>query len=222
MPSTTVIIRVRNEEQWIGHAIQSVLDHIENPRIIIVDNKSTDNSIRIASLFKHDTDLPEDKRYTDIDILDISDYTPGKALNIAVKKTITQDLLILSSHCQICHYSISKVRELLNNHVCVFGKQIPIYYGKKINPRYLWSHFVDSPINNMFSSLENRYFLHNAFAAYRTDSLLEFPFNENIQGKEDRYWANKVIDLGLTTFYEPSLLCHHHFTENGNTWKGIG
>ena len=40
----SVIIRSKNEERWIGHAIQSVLDHIESPEIIIVDNNSSDDS----------------------------------------------------------------------------------------------------------------------------------------------------------------------------------
>ena len=40
----SVIIRSRNEERWIGHCIQSVLDNIYKPEIIIVDNNSTDNT----------------------------------------------------------------------------------------------------------------------------------------------------------------------------------
>ena len=32
MAKTTVIIRVKNEADWIGHAIQSVIDKIENSK----------------------------------------------------------------------------------------------------------------------------------------------------------------------------------------------
>ena len=42
----SVVIRTLNEEQWIGHTIQSVLDHIPNPEITIVDNYSTDNTLK--------------------------------------------------------------------------------------------------------------------------------------------------------------------------------
>ena len=49
MSKVSVIIRNKNEERWIGHAIQSVVDFIDNPEIIIVDNNSTDNSKRIVS-----------------------------------------------------------------------------------------------------------------------------------------------------------------------------
>ena len=32
----TIVIRVKNEERWIGHCIQSILDNIKNPEIILV------------------------------------------------------------------------------------------------------------------------------------------------------------------------------------------
>jgi glycosyltransferase involved in cell wall biosynthesis len=46
----SVIIRNRNEEQHIGFAIQSALDHFTNPEIIVVDNNSTDSSLEIVNL----------------------------------------------------------------------------------------------------------------------------------------------------------------------------
>ena len=41
--------------------------------------------------------------------------------------------------------------------MCV-GNQIPVWYGKKITKRYLWSHFSNKKTKNMFSPLEKRYF----------------------------------------------------------------
>ena len=51
MNNISVIIRNRNESEYIGFAIQSVIDHINNPEIIIVNNQSTDESMKIVSLF---------------------------------------------------------------------------------------------------------------------------------------------------------------------------
>ena len=48
----SVIIRNRNEEQYIGFAIQSVLDHFKNPEVIVVDNNSTDSSLEVVSMFR--------------------------------------------------------------------------------------------------------------------------------------------------------------------------
>ena len=46
--------------------------------------------------------------------------------------------------------------------------------------------------------------------------------NENLTGKEDRYWANKIVKLKYNYLYDPNLIAEHQYTENGNTWKGIG
>ena len=43
MDKVTVIIRCRNEENYIGFAIQSVIDNFQEPEIIILDNNSTDD-----------------------------------------------------------------------------------------------------------------------------------------------------------------------------------
>jgi len=50
MDRISVIIRNRNEEQYIGFAIQSVLDHFNKPEIIIVDNNSNKNDQVIGQL----------------------------------------------------------------------------------------------------------------------------------------------------------------------------
>ena len=47
----SVIIRVKNEERYIGFCIQSVLDHLENSQIIVINNKSNDDSLNIISHF---------------------------------------------------------------------------------------------------------------------------------------------------------------------------
>ena len=67
------------------------------------------------------------------------------------------------------------------------------YKGKKVIKRYLWSHFKDSKEVDMFSDMENRHFFHNAISFFKKETLIDRPFNEVLVGKEDRYWANKMI-----------------------------
>ena len=221
MAKTTVIIRVKNEADWIGHAIQSVIDKIENSKIIIVDNSSEDNSINIAKLFKHDTSIPDSKRYVDLDIINIENYSPGKAINQAVNLVSSPTVLLLSSHCVLTEYSENLVEELLKENVAVFGKQIPRYFGKRIVPRYIWSHYTEERTKNMFSKLENRYFLHNGAAFYEKKILKKFPFNEKVSGKEDRFWANKIVESKMSYLYSPKFVIKHHYTVKGNSWKYI-
>lgn len=222
--NVSVIIRVKNEERWIGHAIQSALDTLNGPQIVVVDNNSTDESIDIVRSFRHDPALEKnEKRYADVVITSISDYTPGKALNQGVANCTFDNILILSAHCVISNLiDLKTLYQSVQKHGCVFGKQVPAYRGRKITPRYLWSHFGDEPQINMSSQLENRFFLHNAFCFYSKQALIDYPFDENISGKEDRIWASVYANAGKSYFYNPELIAYHHYTDKGNTWKGVG
>ena len=219
----SVIIRTRNEERWIGHAIQSIIDHVPNNEILIVDNKSTDKTLSIASYFQKDPNYNDvDSNYTNINILSVDEYTPGRSLNLGINNAKYENILIMSSHCVLKQFDIKKTLELINKYSGVFGNQIPIFEGKKIQKRYLWSHFKDIDEENMYSEMEKRYFFHNAISCFKKSFLLNHPFNEALTGKEDRYWARDVIENGGSTYYDPTILVDHHYTENGNTWKGIG
>ena len=220
----SVVIRVRNEERWIGYAIQSVLDYLLKPEIVIVDNKSTDESLNIVKHFQQDPELNDknNPQYTKINILNIDDYSPGRAINLGVKNCNNNYILVISGHCIVTKIDMEKHKIDLEKHVCIFGNQIPVWMGKKIKKRYLWSHFQKKEIVNMHSKMENRYFMHNALALYKKSTLMANPFDEHLLGKEDRYWANKSINTGSSILYDPKLEALHNYTDNGNTWKGLG
>ena len=220
----SVIIRSRNEDRWMGHDIQSVLDFIYKPEIIIVDNNSTDETENIVRHFTQDPLLNDkkNKQYTKIKIIKIDNYTPGKALNMGVKKCSNPHLMIISAHCVLKKLNLKKHIQDLKKHVCVFGNNIPIWNGKKITKRYIWSHFVNKRVVNMYSEMEKRHFIHNSIAMYDRKYLFKNPFDEHLPGKEDRYWANDVVKKGKSFLYDPDMEADHHYTEKGNTWKGIG
>ena len=211
--SVSCIMRCKNEERWIGHAIQSFLDFFPDGELIIVDNNSTDASMDIVSLFD----------YANIKKVKIDEYTPGRALNLGVKSASNKNILVQSAHCVLTTFNKSEVFKNLEKYPCIFGKQTPFYLGKRITKRYVWSHFTESREVNMFSEIENRQFLHNALCVYTKEILTNLPVDERLSGKEDRYWAKTLIDSGKSYLYDPSLMsCDHHYTDNGNTWKGIG
>jgi len=214
----SIIIRNRNEEKYIGFAIQSVYDFLGyNVEIILIDNESTDNSIRIVNTFE----------YLNIKKINIgkNNYSPGRALNLGIKECSNDYILILSAHCQITKLDFSNVKEQLDmpGVMAVWGKQIPIWNGKKINRRYMWSNFKETSSTNYFCKYENRYFLHNAFAFYKKIDLIENPFDEHYAGKEERYWANNMIEKkNGNIIYNSDIQCNHFYTLAGATWKGIG
>jgi hypothetical protein len=86
----------------------------------------------------------------------------------------------------------------------------------------MWSHFGMVDEVNKWSSIEDRAFLHNAFCFYNRRELIDFPFDETLPGKEDRYWATDILNVGKSYLYTPNIEVNHYYTSNGATWKGIG
>lgn len=214
MDKISIVIRNRNEGQYIGFAIQSCLDNFDEPEIIVVDNNSTDDSLEVVNMFN----------WSNIKIIQIDNYSPGVALNEGIKNCSNDTVLILSAHAQITTINIEMLnKSFRKDYVAVFGNQTPIYKGKKITKRYIWSHFTKDITDNLYSKIEDRYFLHNAFCFYKRNFLLDNPFDESLQGKEDRYWAIDMVEKGHKYLYDGFYQkCNHYWTPNGATWKGLG
>ena len=136
MCDISVIIRCKDEERWIGHTIQSCIDLIKNPEIVIVDNNSIDDSLKIARSFAHDPSLEKSEGYTEIKFVNIDDYTPGKAINLGVRNSSNDTILIISSHCVLKKINVKEIKKHLNDYLCIFGNQNPYYCGKRIKKRF--------------------------------------------------------------------------------------
>ena len=66
----SIIIRTKNEEQWIDYCLKNIFNQIEvTYEVIIVDNASKDKTIDKA------------KKYP-VKILKIDKFFPGKAINL--------------------------------------------------------------------------------------------------------------------------------------------
>ena len=213
MKSLAVVLLNYNGIELLKKFLPKVLKYSLEAEVVVIDNNSTDNSLEIVNLFSD---------RTDIIIKNNSNYTPGSSINLGVLQASRKYILILSAHAQITSFKFEEVIKNLEQNISVFGKQIPIYKGKKITPRYIWNHFIDEKVINMFSKSENRYFFHNAFSFFKTSTLIEYPFNESFPGKEDRFWAENIINKGNNLLYNPNLVCNHFYTSRGATWKGIG
>ena len=130
----SIIIRVKNEERWIGHTIQSVLDFIPENEIIIVDNNSSDRSIEIANTFKKNNNLnSEGSKYTSINILNIDEYTPGKSLNYGVSQAKFENILVISSHCVLKKFNLNSVLERLMNYPAILENKHQFMMEKELH-----------------------------------------------------------------------------------------
>ena len=61
MMSIGFLVRSLNEEQWIGHCLQSIINfEIKNKisaKIVVVDNESSDDTLKIVKMFKEKVDV---------------------------------------------------------------------------------------------------------------------------------------------------------------------
>lgn len=208
----SIIIRNKNETEYIGFAIQSCLDFFDKPEIIIINNNSTDDSMDVVQNFNNRTKIIVKK---------INKYMPGESINEGVKYANNDYILLLSGHTQIIQIDFEMIKKELETHLAVFGQQIPINRGKKVTPGYIWSNFGSEKEVNKFSNIENRHFLHNAFCFYKKETLIKFPMPKKYAGKEDRYWAKEIVDKNHSYLYDPNQKCYHFWTKNGATWKGL-
>ena len=89
MDNFTVLLRNRNEQDYIGFALQSIHDFLPKSKVIVLDNNSTDDSLDIVSLFNN---------RLNITVVNIDRYSPGRSLNIGANLAETPYVLIISGH----------------------------------------------------------------------------------------------------------------------------
>ena len=83
----SIIIRTKNEEQWIEMCLRKIYEQTyKNFEIIIVDNLSKDKTI------------DKIKKYN-CKIVKIKKFIPGKAINMGVSKSTGEIIVCLSAHC---------------------------------------------------------------------------------------------------------------------------
>ncbi len=84
----SIIIRTKNEERWITSCLFATYEQkYKNFEVILVDNESTDRTIEKAKQFPIDN------------IINCTDYLPGKALNLGIRASRGDFIVCLSGHC---------------------------------------------------------------------------------------------------------------------------
>ncbi len=207
MAKVSIIIRSYNESKWIEVCIDAIKKQsFKDYEIILVDNNSTDDTVKIA------------KRIGNIRILHIDNFKPGLAINYGVKNSIGKYIVCLSAHC------IPTNKNWLNNLVTTienkkniagaYGRQIPLSYSSDSDKRDLLITFgKDKRIQTKDA------FFHNANSIIPRKIWNKFKFDEKVNNIEDRIWAKKVISKGLKIIYEPEAVVYHHHGIHHNNDK---
>jgi len=193
----SIIVRTKNEEEWIRRCLIAIVNQdYEDIEIILVDNESSDRTLEVAKKF-------------DCKILTILDkeFTYGKSLNMGIKESKGEFIVLISAHCiPLNNHWLNKLVENFEDKSVagVYGRQEPLPDSDPFDKRDLWTTFgVEKKIQ-----LKD-YFFHNANSMIRKSVWKEIPFDEKINGLEDRCWAKKVISHNYKIVYEPEASVYH-------------
>lgn len=194
----SIIIRTKNEEEWVRHSLEKVFNqkYQGSFEVIIVDNASSDNTVQIA------------KQYPIKTVVNISEYTPGKSLNAGIEKSQGEFLVFLSAHCVprsdlwlqylLMHFNEKEIAG-------VYGRQVPIASSHPSDVRDLYIAFG---LERRIQKIDT--FFHNANSAIPRRIIDKYPFDESVSNVEDRLWAQSVISDGYQLVYEPSAEVFHY------------
>lgn len=194
----SVIIRTKNEEKWINQCIQSIYwQDWRKKEVIIVDNESTDNTVEIVKGYE-------------CKLISISNnnFSYGRALNLGIQEAKGELIAILSGHCipvndkwlrnLVVEFSDPKVAG-------VYGRQEPLPDSHPFDKRDLWTTFgLDRKVQ------KRDFFFYNANSMIRKSIWMEIPFDESLDGVEDRAWAKEVIAKGYYIVYQPNARVYHY------------
>tara|TARA_Y100000590_G_C15706243_1_gene1008745 strand:+ start:605 stop:1957 length:1353 start_codon:yes stop_codon:yes gene_type:complete len=208
-PKVSIIIRTKNEERWITSCLNKIYSQsYQDFEIIIVDNESDDKTIDKANEFSIEK------------IINISNFLPGKALNVGIEIAEGEYIVCISAHCIPTNNNwlqklVSAIEED-KSYAGVYGRQQPMSFSSPSDKRDLLLVFgLDRKIQLKDS------FFHNANSIIRRELWEKIPFDDKITNIEDRLWAGIMLKEGYKFLYEPeaSVFHYHGIHQDGNTTR---
>lgn len=195
-PKVSIIIRTKNEDNWLEVCLKSInSQNYRNFEIIIVDNNSKDRTLEIAKQYK-------------TKIVKIKKFFPGKAINDGIKVSNGKIIVCLSAHCIPTDNNWLKnlIKPLENKKVAgCYGRQKPLAYSSVFDKRDLLTLFgLDEKIHKKDP------FFHNANSAFTRRIWKKFPFNQQVTNVEDRVWAREVLNKKYIIKYTPHACVFHY------------
>lgn len=198
MPRVSIIIRARNEEEWLSPTLdaiksQSFSDH----EIVLVDNDSSDNT---RAIFQHK--VPGGK------LVENKLWRPGLAINQGIAASQGELAVVLSAHCVPCNRGwLQSLVDAMDDAAvgAAYGRQLPLPVSHPQDKRDLLNTFgLEARLQKVDT------FFHNANSIIRRELWEEFPFDEKALHIEDRLWAAQVIATGKWIAYVPEAAVYHH------------
>ena len=206
-PVASVIIRCRDEERFIGQALEAVFGQEACPpfEVIVIDSGSKDSTLDIVRGF-------------DVRLYEIppGGFTFGSALNYGAGLAEGEYLVNLSAHCipVDANWMANLLSPLMEDAsiVATYGKQEPII---GLNP------FEEMTLINDFAPDANGDILpvfSNSNCAIRKETWSKYKFDEETAHAEDFIWA-KRLPPQCKIKYAPDASVYHSHPLTFRYWK---
>lgn len=198
----SIVIRNRNEAQ----ALESILNILNKvyaddiDEIIVVDNKSTDQSIAVAEKFN-------------CKIITIENFTYGKAINLGIENAKNNLVLLLSSH------AVPVGNSFFVNSVKEFVAKPQLAGMRYINS---YSNYLRAAKNDFLVNEGLQFGLMAGCAMVNKNIWKEFKFDEKLVFSEDKEWSDRVIKAGYEIMdFNETFFYHINRNEKGSLsrWK---
>jgi rhamnosyltransferase len=195
-PRCTVIVRSRNAERDIGHALAALFSQdFKDFELLVVDSGSTDRTLDIVAEYPH--------RLTRIEP---SSYVPGPVLNSAIASSRSPLAVFLNSDCMpLTPGSLGALVAAFEDEtvVAAFARQVARPEARAWVRREYLECFP--PEGRAPAWIE----LSLPFAAMRRSAWEQMPFWDESWGSEDTAWGKRARDRGWTVRYVPEALVMH-------------
>ena len=205
LPTTSVVIRAKNEVRFIGETLAAIFDPaaLQPEQVVIVDSGSTDGTLDIVRQFP-------------VALVQIrpEQFTYGYALNLGVERVESEIIATLSAH------SLPADPDWLRRLVQPFAAQPRVagVYGRQkprsnATPLELLGMRLTGLLSETTRLLDSQPLFSNANGAFRRSLWLEHPFDEQVGGAEDIAWVRTMQERGYLIAYQPTAVVYHSHGE---------
>jgi len=203
------VIPVLNAERYLPELLEAIFGQsVEVREVILVDSMSTDATAVIAAKHKR------------VRVVPIEKFSHGRARNLGAREAdgevialLTQDALPSGKNW------LSELIAPLDDEkvAATFSRQVPRADANPMERYFLQTHFPSGEQVVMCKdgerplAFQREVFLSNVSAVVRRDTLLRFPFDEELIMSEDQQFARDVLEAGYAVVYCPSsVVIHSH------------
>lgn len=185
-PSISVVIRCRNGADTLGLVFEALEKQQRSHELIFVDNGSTDGSREMA----------ERRRAR---IVDVTGYTPGRALNKGFAAASGDLVVTLSAHCVPVtpHFLDLAMAPLIADESIAAVRCLDL---RRTTDMADWTRLPRLDPGADFNAVR-RWGLGFQGSAVRRAVWLERPIDETYESAEDKAWTLTLLDAGWSVGY---------------------